>query len=622
MNRARAVLTCTAVALFAAPAAASAETFCVHAPPGCVGVTEANLQDALDAANDNGGAKDTIRLGQGLFADGPAVDLAGNPVDIIGVALNKTSITSNSATSGLVILDIQEPASTISDLRVHHHTSAAPATGIKLAGDAERILVTNQGLIGPFDGIQVVGTSASLLDSGADLVYPADKQNRAVFAPSGTFVTIRDSLLRGVVGVFASGSQATVSRARIHATQGVAATSGAVVQVSDSSILVPGPFDANFTVAALSSQGNGNTTLNADRVTAFAKETPAFGVWVAPNAGAGNDAKLDLQGSVLSGFSTDFLLTEGGGSSATASTSWSAYRDGSVSTIGSPTFTEALNNLDLTGVDPGFLNASPGEDLRLAHDSPLIDAGDPAFPAVPVPVFDVRGLPRKRDGDGVGGSRVDIGGYEYQRAAPTVAAAFTPPAPMIGENVTLGGTGDDVDGEPLTYQWAFDDGGSAGGPLVGHAFTTSGDHAATVTVTDPVGLTGSATATVPVQASPGGGPTDSAPVLSRFRLVPRRFLVARRPRSSARRRGGTQIRFRLSESARVKLTVQRRRRGHWVRAGRFAVQGKAGPNRRRWSGRLHRKALRPGRYRMLATATDAAGQKSARARVRFRIRRP
>jgi hypothetical protein len=610
-------VTCTAVALLAAPAGASAATFCVHAPAGCIGVGKAKLQDALDAAVANGGGRDTIRLGQGLFNDGPAVNVAGSPVDIIGIALNKTTITSSSNSSGLIILDIQEPTSTISDLRVHHSTGAAPATGIKLAGDAENILVTNQGLIGPFDGISMVST-ASLDESGVDLVYPNNVQNRAIFVPGGANVTIRHSFLRGVVGVFASGSHVGMQWARIHATQGVAAVSGATVQVSDSSILVPGPFDSNFQSAALSSQGSGTTTLNVDRVTAFDTKAAAFGVWVAPNSGAGNNAAVDLQGSVLSGFATDLLLTEPVGSSAAVSTSWSAYRDGSVSTSGSPTITEAPNNLDLTGVDPGFLGAGPGADLRLAHDSPLIDAGDPAFPSLPAPYFDVRGLARKRDGDGVGGAVVDIGAYEYQRAAPTVAAAFTPPAPMIGENVTLGGTGEDVDGEPLTYQWAFDDGGNASGPVVAHPFTTPGDHAATVTVTDPAGLTGSATATVPVQASPGG---DLAPVLSRFRLVPSRFRVARRPRATARRRGGTQIRFRLSESARVKLTVQRRRRGHWVRSGRFAVQGKAGANRRRWSGRLRRKALRPGRYRMLATATDTAGQKSARARARFRIRR-
>jgi PKD domain len=629
MNRTRALVACTAALVLAAPAAASAETFCVHAPAGCVGVTEGNLQDALDAAKANGSGRDTIRIGQGLFNDGPAVDDAGNPVDIVGIASNKTAITSSSTTSGLVILDIEEPTTTISDLRVHHSSAAPIATGIKLRGDARNVLVTNQGLAGQFDGIAMFGTEASLADSGVDLVYPNNLQNRAVFVTSGADVTIRDSSLRGTIGVLASGGDAVIQRARIQATQGVVASGGATVQVSDSRVVVPGALASSFTKAALIAAGTGATTLNVDRVTAFATEAGSLGAWVAPNDGAGNNAAVDLQGSVLAGFSTDLFLTEGGGSSAAVSTSWSAYRVGTASTIGSPTVTEAANNLDLAGVDPGFLDDGPAADLRLAHDSPLIDAGDPAFPPFPLLFsFDVRGLPRKRDGDASGGAVVDIGAYEYQRQAPTAQAAFAPAAPIVGEQVTLGATGsDDVDGEPLTHQWAFDDGGSASGELVQHAFATPGDHTATVTVTDPTGLSASASVTVPVQAppagpggGPGGGPpaVDPAPVISGFRLVPRRFAVARRPRA-ARRRAGTRIRFTLSEAARVELTVQRRRRGRWVRRGRFAVPGSAGGNRRRWSGRLRRRALRPGRYRMLAIARDPAGQRSTRARARFRI---
>src|SRR5512147_3231043 len=56
------------VPLFAFPAAASAETFCVHSPAGCLGTSKATLQDALDAADANApGSKDTIRVGVGLF---------------------------------------------------------------------------------------------------------------------------------------------------------------------------------------------------------------------------------------------------------------------------------------------------------------------------------------------------------------------------------------------------------------------------------------------------------------------------------------------------------------------------------------------------------------------------
>jgi PKD domain len=627
MNRTCALLTSTAVVLLAAPAAAFAETFCVHDPAGCVGVTKQDLQEALNAANANGSGRDTIRIGVGLFDDGPAVNLVGNPVDIIGTALNQTAIRSSSSSAGLVILDIREPTTTISSLRVHHSSGSVNATGIKLAGAAEHILVTNAGFAGQFDGISMVGASASLDDSSVMLVHPDNLQNRAVFVVGGADVTIRDSNLSGTVGVFAQGGQALIQRTRIRATQGVVASGGASVQVSDSAVVVPSAFASLFQKAALTASGTGATTLNVDRVTAFATEGSSYGVWVVPNSGAGNDASVDLQGSALAGFGTDLRLTEGGGSSASLSTSWSAYRAGSVLTTGSPTYTAAPNNLDLTGLDPGFLDAGPSADLRLANDSPLVDAGDPAYPVIPI-LFasDVRGLPRKRDGDGVAGAVVDIGGYEYQRQPPSAQAAFAPPAPLVGETVTLGASGsEDVDGEPLAYQWAFDDGATASGQLVEHAFASPGDHAATVTVTDPTGLSASATVTVPVQAPPagpggGGPPVDPAPVLSGLRLAPSRFRPARRSRA-ARRRGGTQIRFALSEAARVELKVQRRRHGRWVRAGRFALKGAAGANRRRWSGRLRRRPLPPGRYRLVARARDNAGQRSAPARARFRILR-
>src|SRR3954447_22852035 len=171
----------------AVPSLAQAQTFCVHAPSNCGGGTNAaDLQAALNAANANGvNTKDTILIGVGLFSDGPAVDVAGNPVDIVGEGSNKTSIRTSSNAAGVTILDIQEPTSTISDLRVHHNSAAPSATGIKLRGDADNILVTNQGLTGQFDGIEPQGSGVTIDNSSVDLVYPPNFQNRAIFVPSG-----------------------------------------------------------------------------------------------------------------------------------------------------------------------------------------------------------------------------------------------------------------------------------------------------------------------------------------------------------------------------------------------------------------------------------------------------
>jgi hypothetical protein len=39
--------------------------------------------------------------------------VAGNKVDIIGTAANQTAFTTTSVSGGLVILDVQEPGSTL-----------------------------------------------------------------------------------------------------------------------------------------------------------------------------------------------------------------------------------------------------------------------------------------------------------------------------------------------------------------------------------------------------------------------------------------------------------------------------------------------------------------------------
>ncbi|HYV14999.1 MAG TPA: thrombospondin type 3 repeat-containing protein [Conexibacter sp.] len=94
---------------------------------------------------------------------------------------------------------------------------------------------------------------------------------------------------------------------------------------------------------------------------------------------------------------------------------------------------------------------------------------------------------------------------------------------------------------------------------------------------------------------------------------------------------GTTIRFTLSEPAHVLFTIERRvpgRRlpGHSCKkfsranahgractrfklVGRFAQQAAAGHDRKGFSGKLGRRSLAPGRYRMLLAATDAAGKR-------------
>jgi hypothetical protein len=119
----------------------------------------------------------------------------------------------------------------------------------------------------------------------------------------------------------------------------------------------------------------------------------------------------------------------------------------------------------------------------------------------------------------------------------------------------------------------------------------------------------------------GSAPDGKAPVVSGFRITRSPFALGRAATpTAARAPRGTSFRYSLSESARVTVTIQRRVAGGRLRTvGTLRRSGAAGPNRLRFSGRVGRRALRPSRYQALIRATDAAGNRSVRRSVRFRI---
>lgn len=77
--------------------------------------------------------------------------------------------------------------------------------------------------------------------------------------------------------------------------------------------------------------------------------------------------------------------------------------------------------------------------------------------------------------------------------------------------------------------------------------------------------------------------------------------------------------YRLSERATVRFTLFRRVGRRWDRFGSFSDAGVAGPNRVKLPRRVGGRRVRPGRYRLFAVPKDAAGNKGARVRRRFRV---
>ena len=117
--------------------------------------------------------------------------------------------------------------------------------------------------------------------------------------------------------------------------------------------------------------------------------------------------------------------------------------------------------------------------------------------------------------------------------------------------------------------------------------------------------TGSGDATT--SGARGGGADTTAPVI---------LSASVKPRTVRRRRGAT-LRYRLSEQARLTVTIQRRAGRRYVSAARLSAASKKGANTRR----LVTRRLRPGRYRAVLVATDAAGNPSKRRVLTFQVLR-
>jgi len=203
----------------------------------------------------------------------------------------------------------------------------------------------------------------------------------------------------------------------------------------------------------------------------------------------------------------------------------------------------------------------------------------------------------------------------YDASPPVMGDVRVPGSGRVVQALAMSATAADAF-SPVS----FGDGGTSTGAQVSHAFGSARRFDVSVTATDAAGNASSAGRTASV--------TDPRPrFIGRIRLAHARFRAARRGHSAvpARRRRalvGSRVSFRLSEAATVRFTVQRARPGrrrYVKQRGGFTIRGAAGRTRFRFTGRLRNRKLRPDRYRLVGTATDASGQRSAPKRVRFRI---
>ena len=240
--------------------------------------------------------------------------------------------------------------------------------------------------------------------------------------------TIEGSGGSGSAGVKADGSTAKVqaSRLRSHGVpRPLVSSFGGSMTVRDSLLVLPVGVSATaLEVGDHNNSANFASKLAADRVTIIGDPAAnQSGARTFANS-AGDDFEVRIHDSILSGIThplnCDFKAGKG---SVTAD--WSslpATGDGS----GGAGCTVARTN-PVAGT-PIFVDA-PGGDYHQRHDSPLVDAGDPAPLTA---IDDLDGLSRP-----VG--RTDLGAYEYQRQSVSSPTTVTtaPPSSVSDRTPTI-----------------------------------------------------------------------------------------------------------------------------------------------------------------------------------------
>jgi hypothetical protein len=179
-------------------------------------------------------------------------------------------------------------------------------------------------------------------------------------------------------------------------------------------------------------------------------------------------------------------------------------------------------------------------------------------------------------------------------------------------------------------------------PGTSYTFTLSATNAAGESPQSPA--SNAVTPTTPPSGGPPppGGALPKALSASKFRMTNKRFKVAKGKTALTARtktKKGTTFLFQLSENAVTRIAIERKLPGRkkgkrcvaprktlkkkctrYVKAGTLTrKKTKAGANKVPFTGRLGKRALKPGTYRATLVATAPDGRKSKPLRLTFRV---
>ncbi|HWP33726.1 MAG TPA: PKD domain-containing protein, partial [Solirubrobacterales bacterium] len=210
---------------------------------------------------------------------------------------------------------------------------------------------------------------------------------------------------------------------------------------------------------------------------------------------------------------------------------------------------------------------------------------------------------------------------------PVAALSAVAAAPGKKTSFDAGGSSD-VSAGIASYSWEFGDGKSrtTTSPQTDHIYAKAGVYEAKVTVVDELGcgsgfvFTGQSAYCNGTRAQ-AALKVDTPPLIHGLVVTPQSFPARASSAAtvSRKRRGGPTIHYKLSEAAKIRFVIKRKPKGR--RVGGFKARGRRGKNKRPLPRRLQAR-LKPGRYVVLATATDAAGGRSKPRRAPFRVTEP
>jgi hypothetical protein len=536
-------------------------------------------------------------------------------VNIAGAGRGRTILKATGTASQVLVLEATA-ASTLSGLSIVIDSHAGTGLGLVTA-TAHDIDATIDPATAPSGAIAAEVVSGAVIRDSTLIGEMTSSTGAGVLIGGGATCLLDHDVLEGHYGVHDPGASVKVQRSTLmdsFVDLGVSGTGGDLTADDDLLLMGDGPTDQVFGVRATN---DASATLRSATVYSASGKGTAV---AADTSTSGLNTSVTVLDSILWNMKALASSASAGHSVITAN-----YLDSNGGVSGG-TNADVNTGANMTNGDPLFAGAG---DFRLRFGSAAIDSGGDCATTCQT-VLDLQGLTRPIDGNGDGVAVRDIGAYEYARRGPSATASADRTSALTGELLAFSGNGssDPDPGDALTFSWSFDDGSAASGQDVTHAFTTAGSHTATLTVTDPTGLTATTSATVSV-AAPPVVPDTTAPVLTKVSVSPSTFLVAKGSTAvSAERHHGTRIKFTLSEAAKVGVSFQRcvlrtykhHRRCHYMSAGSLTRRSEAkGSDSIAFTGRLGKHRLARGRYRLHLRATDPAGNRSTHKTAAFHI---